>query len=88
MRRTFNSFDSYWHVSLAFFVRQVGYLATCWVRSLESYPAHRPDNEVVAAGVHPTAVLNFSLVYCCDSMEKRLSIADRYRLVSSPRAFH
>ena len=34
------------------------------MRSLESYPAHRPENVVVAAGVHPAAVLQ---VFSCIS---------------------
>ena len=51
-------FNFYMHASSTFFVRQVGCLATCWMRSLESYPAHRPENVVGAAGVHPAAVLH------------------------------
>ena len=53
------------------------------MRSLESYPAHSPDNVVVAAGVHPAAVLHVYdciLLYSCfavTSREKRLSVADR-----------
>ena len=39
------------------FVRQVGCLATCGMHSLESCPVHRPEKVVVAAGVHPVAVL-------------------------------
>ena len=50
-------FNLYMHANLAFFVRQVGCLVTCGMRSLESYLAHRHGKGVVAAGVHPATVL-------------------------------
>ena len=46
-RKTFNL---YMHASLTFFVRQVGCLATCWMRSLESYPAHHVINWCLRQG--------------------------------------
>ena len=57
------TFNSYVHASLAFFDRHVGSLATCSMRWLESYPAHRPDNVVVVEGVHLAEVLQEELYF-------------------------
>ena len=58
-------FNLYMHASLTFFVRQVGCLAMCRMRSLGSYPAPHHEIMVVAAGVHlATVSLVVSWVLC------------------------
>ena len=71
---TFNSVNSHMLASFAFFVRHVGCLAMCQMRSLESHPDHTMkywyDGGGRGASGHSFVSCIVVLVVCCDFMGK------------------